>query len=260
MVQPEDLLSAITNNTCLVSIMTANNETGTLQPISELADICRHHGIPFHTDATQAIGKINIDIAALGVDLLTLSGHKINGPKGIGALYIRKGVSLDPLVHGGKQEDGLRAGTENVAGIVGLGKAAELAVKRLPETGRVKTLRDRLENGIIEIVPEAKLNGNTHKRLPNTLNISLPGVRGESLVIAMDQEGISFSSGSACRSGSPKPSHALLAMGLSDEAAHCAIRLSLGIFNTEEEIDQTIYLFKKVLKDAGTTVRFVPCR
>jgi cysteine sulfinate desulfinase/cysteine desulfurase-like protein len=240
--------------------MTANNETGAIQPISELADICRHHGIPFHTDATQAIGKINVDVDDSGIDLLTLSGHKINGPKGIGALYIRKGVTLVPLVHGGKQEGGLRAGTENVAGIVGLGKAAELAVQRLTEMERVTVLRDRLERGIREIVPEAKLNGNSHKRLPNTLNIYLPGVRGESVVIAMDQQGVSFSSGSACRSGSPKPSHALLAMGLSDEEAHCAIRLSLGIFNTEEEIDRTIDIFEKVLKNAGLTVRFVPCR
>lgn len=260
MVRPGDLLSAITENTCLVSVMTANNETGTIQPVSELADICRQRGVPFHTDATQAVGKIPVDVNELGVDLLTLSGHKINGPKGIGALYIRKGAALVPLVHGGKQEDGLRAGTENVSGIAGLGKAAELAAQRLPEMKRVAMLRDRLEQGIREIAPEATLNGSAHTRLPNTLNMSLPGVRGESLVIAMDRQGVSFSSGSACRSGSPRPSHALLAMGLSDEEAHCAVRLSLGILTTKEEIDRTISLLNNVLKNAGTSVRFVPCR
>jgi cysteine desulfurase NifS len=259
-VHPDDLLPAITEKTSLVSIMAANNETGVIQPISEMAAICRHHGIPFHIDATQAIGKINIDVENSGIDLLTLSGHKINGPKGIGALYIRKDIMLDPLIHGGKQESGLRAGTENVAGIAGLGKAAERAVQILPGMKRVEKLRDRLERGIREIVPEVKLNGSRHKRLSNTLNISVPGIRGESLVIAMDQQGVSFSSGSACRAGSPKPSHALIAMGLSDEEAHCAIRLSLGIFNTEEEIDRTIDIFEKVINNAGAEVKFVPCR
>jgi cysteine sulfinate desulfinase/cysteine desulfurase-like protein len=259
-VQPDDLLSAISKETFLVSIMTANNETGSVQPIAQLAHICRHHGITFHTDATQAVGKVSVDVEELGVDLLTLSAHKINGPKGIGALYMRKGIALAPLIHGGKQEDGLRAGTENVAGIVGIGKAADLAVQRLPEMKRITKLRDRLERGILEIVPEARLNGNSNKRLPNTLNMSLPGMRGESIVIAMDQQGVSFSSGSACRSGSPKPSHALLAMGLSVEEAHCAIRLSLGIFNTEDEIDRALSLFRKVLQNAGSAVRFVPCR
>jgi len=260
MVQPQDLASAITKDTFLVSIMTANNETGSIQPVSELSAICRRQGIPFHTDATQAIGKIPVDVEESGVDLLTLSGHKINGPKGVGALYIRKGIVLDPLIHGGKQEDGLRAGTENAGGIVGLGKAAELAVQRLPGMKRVAQLRDRLEKGIREIVPEARVNGNIRSRLPNTLNISLPGLRGESVVIAMDRQGVSFSSGSACKSGSPKPSHALLAMGLTSEEAHCSIRLSLGIFNTENEIDQTVSLLRKVVQNAGSAVRFVPCR
>ena len=195
-----------------------------------------------------------------GVDLLTLSGHKINGPKGTGALYIRKGITLAPLLHGGNQEGGLRSGTENVAGIAGIGKAAELAGQRLPEMERVALLRDRLERGIRKIAPEATLNGSSQNRLPNTLNISLPGLRGESVVIAMDQQGVSFSSGSACRSGSPKPSHALLAMGLSEEKAHCSIRLSLGILTTDEEIDRTIDILETVLKNAGSTVRFVPCR
>ncbi len=260
MVKPEELVSAISDNTCLVSIMTANNETGSIQPIAELADICRRHGVPFHTDATQAIGKINVDVVDLGVDLMTLSGHKFHGPKGIGALYISKGIKPAPLIHGGKQEGGLRAGTENVLGIVGLGKASELAIQGHPLMAEVGVLRDRLEKGLKEIAPDMKVNGNDKNRLPNTLNITLPGVRGESLVMAMDQEGVSFSSGSACRSGSPTPSHALLAMGLSAEEAHCSIRLSLGIGNTKEEIDRTIFSFKKVLNHAETAVRFVPCR
>jgi len=259
-VKPEDLASAISEKTCLVSIMSANNETGSVQPLAELADICRKHSVPFHTDATQAIGKINVDVDNPGVDLMTLSGHKFHGPKGIGALYIRKGIYPDPLIHGGRQEGGLRAGTENVIGIVGLGKAAELAVQRMPQMAAVRVLRERLESGLKKIVPDAILNGHMNARLPNTLNMSLPGVRGESLVMAMDQQGVSFSSGSACRSGSPKPSYALLAMGLSEEEAHCSIRLSLGIENTEKEIDRTIMLFEKVLINAGTAVRFVPCR
>lgn len=259
-VRPEDLSAALTGKTCLVSIMTANNETGSIQPVAELAEICRKHGVPFHTDATQAVGKINVDVDEFGADLMTLSGHKLHGPKGIGALYIRKGIRLEPLIHGGKQEGGVRAGTENVLGIVGLGKAAELALQNLPKMRDIMSLRDSLERGLQEIVPDAKVNGHRQHRLPNTLNITLPGVRGESLVMEMDHRGVSFSSGSACRSGSPKPSHALLAMGLSEEEAHCSIRLSLGIENTNEEMKRTLYLFEKVLNHAGTTVRFVPCR
>jgi cysteine sulfinate desulfinase/cysteine desulfurase-like protein len=207
-VNPEDLLRAIREKTFLVSIMTANNETGSIQPITELARITREHGILFHTDATQAVGKIPVDVEALGIDLLTLSGHKLYGPKGIGSLYVKKGVILENLIHGGSQESGLRAGTENVVGIIGLGKAAELAEQRLPEMNRIRMLRDLLEKGIQKIVTGAKLNGHARERLPNTLNMCLPGFRGESLVLAMDQRGVSLSSGSACRSGSPKPSHA----------------------------------------------------
>ncbi|GBD97400.1 MAG TPA: aminotransferase class V-fold PLP-dependent enzyme [Nitrospirae bacterium] len=257
---PGELESAINGKTCLVSIMLANNETGSLQPVAEMARICRQRGVLFHTDATQAAGKIPLDVGELGVDLLTLSGHKLYGPKGVGALYVRKGVRLEPLIHGGKQEGSLRAGTENSIGIAGLGKAAELAIQRLPEMKRIRALRDKLEKGIRELFPEAGLNGKESERLPNTLNICLPGLRGESIVMAMDQKGIALSSGSACRSGSPKPSHALLAMGLSEEEAHCSIRLSLGLQNTEEEIERTVSIFKQVIKEAGSTVRFVPCR
>ncbi|MEF9475310.1 MAG: IscS subfamily cysteine desulfurase [Candidatus Mariimomonas ferrooxydans] len=259
-VSPEDLASSINEKTCLISVMTANNETGTIEPVAELADIAGRRGVLFHTDATQAVSKIPLDVESLGVDMLTMSGHKLYGPKGVGALFIRRGVVLEPVIHGGGQEGNLRAGTENVIGIVGLGKAAELAVQRLPDMDRVRLLRDRLEKGIREIFPEAKLNGHRDDRLPNTLNMCLPGLRGESLVLALDQRGVSISSGSACRSGLPKPSHALLAMGLSEEEAHCSIRLSLGFGNTIEEIDRIISLFKEVIHDAGSTVRFVPCR
>lgn len=259
-VRPEDLEEALRPDTCLVSIMLANNETGSIQPIRELAALAHARGALFHTDGVQAVGKIPVDVEALGVDFFTLSGHKFHGPKGIGALYIRKGLEVEPLVHGGGQEGGRRAGTENTPGIVGVGVAAELAEKRLSAMAEVKARRNELYEGILRIFPEAGLNGHPLERLPNTLNLSLPGIRGESLVLALDQQGISFSSGSACRSGSPKPSHALLAMGLSEERAHCAIRLSLGVDTTGEHIARTLAAMEKVIRDSRLSVRFVPCR
>ncbi|MFC1836439.1 cysteine desulfurase family protein, partial [Thermodesulfobacteriota bacterium] len=259
-VDPQDLKSSIRSDTILVSIMMANNETGALQPIKELAEIARYRGAFFHTDAVQAIGKIQVDVQELGVDLLTLSSHKFHGPKGVGVLFVRQGITVDPLVHGGKQENSIRAGTENVPGIAGLGKAAELAVKRLLEMVRVRELRDRLEQGIRDLIPAAKLNGPRDKRLPNTLNITLPGMRGESVVLALDQKGVALSSGSACRAGSPEPSHALLAMGLSEEDAHCALRFSLGLDNTEEEIETTLKLIHRMAQEGSEGIRFVPCR
>ncbi|HMK36174.1 MAG TPA: IscS subfamily cysteine desulfurase [Desulfomonilaceae bacterium] len=259
-IDPTALSAAITADTILVSIMTANNETGAIQPIRELAGITHSAGALFHTDAVQAVGKIPIDVEDLDVDLLSLSGHKLHGPKGVGALYVRKGVDLHSLVHGGKQEHNLRAGTENVPGIAGLGKAAELALLRLPHMDRVRQLRDRLEEGIRALVPNTKLNGPRDERLPNTLNVTLPGFRGESVVLALDQKGIALSSGSACRSGSPEPSHALLAMGLSDEQAHCALRFSLGPENTAEQIDRTVDMMKVMMKEVASGIRFVPCR
>jgi cysteine desulfurase NifS len=260
-VRPRDLEKAISEECCLVSIMAANNETGSIQPIAELAAIARAHEVPFHTDGVQAVGKIPIDVGQLGVDFLTVSGHKFHGPKGIGALYIRKGVELKPLIHGGGQEAGMRAGTENTPAIIGLGVAAELAEKRIADMNhRIKGLLEILWKGIRRIFPEAQLNGHIDARLPNTLNVSLPGIRGESLVLALDQHGISLSSGSACRSGSPKPSHALLAMGLSEEQAHCAVRFSLGIENTEEQISTTLELIEKVTRESLSIVRFSPCR
>ena len=260
-VRPEDLARVLTPDTCLVSIMLANNETGALQPIRELAALTRAAGALFHTDGVQAVGKIPVDVEALGVDFFSLSGHKFHGPKGIGALYIKKGINLEPLIHGGGQEGGRRAGTENTPGIVGLGIAAELAEKRLATMATVvQDLRDELWQGLKQIFPDARLNGPREERLPNTLNVTLPGLRGESLVLALDQQGISFSSGSACRSGSPKPSHALLALGLTEEEAHCTIRLSLGLDNTREDIASTLAAFDRVKHDATATVRFVPCR
>ena len=259
-VNPEDLEAAITPDTLLVSIMAANNEIGTIQPIAELARIANEHGVLFHTDATQAIGKIPIDVAELNVDFLTFSGHKIYGPKGVGALYMRRGIELIPLIHGGEQERDLRAGTENVIGIVGLGKACELARQHLSMMENVRELRDTLEQGIKDIIPDARLNGHPTERLPNTINLHLPDLRGESVVLALDQKGVCISAGSACHSGSPAPSHTLLALGLSEDEAHCSVRISLGIRNTEDEIDRTLSLLKELVQEDKTQIRFAICR
>ena len=260
LVDPDDLAAAISERTCLVSIMMANNEIGTIEPIAELARIAREKGVPFHADAIQAVGKVPVDVEALGVDLLTVSGHKLFGPKGTGALFVRKGLSIEALIHGGKQEGGFRAGTENLIGLAGFGKAAELAPRHLLLADRVKELRDRLQEGILKVVPGARVNGLRAKRLPNTLSLTLPGLRGESIVLALDRKGISLSSGSACRSGSPVPSHVLLAIGLTREEAHCTIRISLGTDNTTAEIDRTVSTLSGVLQDSKSMVRFVPCR
>jgi cysteine sulfinate desulfinase/cysteine desulfurase-like protein len=210
LVDPAKLRRAISEDTILVSIMMANNEVGAVLPIKELCQIAHERGALFHTDAVQAVGKIKVDVEELEVDLLSISAHKLHGPKGIGALFVKKGVEPEPLVHGGKQESGLRAGTENVPGIVGLGKAAELALHNLRNAENMQVLRDKLEDGISRLLPEARLNGPRENRLPNTLNLTLPELRGESLVVALDQHGISLSSGSACKSGSPEPTHAVL--------------------------------------------------
>jgi len=260
MVQPSTLEKLLRKDTILVSIMMANNEVGTIQPIKELCEITHDAGALFHTDAVQAVSKIDVDVEELGVDLLSLSGHKFHAPKGIGALYIKKSIRLEPLIHGGKQEYGFRGGTHNTPSIVGLGKAAELAIERLNKMEKVKNLRNKLHNGIIEIIPEAKLNGHQSERLPNTLNLTFPGYRGESIVIAMDQHGIALSSGSACKSGSPLPTHVLLAMGRSKEEAHCALRFSLSDYTTNKEIDITLKTLKKVIKEMENTVRFLACK
>ena len=259
-IDPEQLRNAITDQTILVSVMMANNEVGTILPIKELAAIAHHHNVLFHTDAVQAIGKIPVDVNELDVDLLSLSGHKFHAPKGVGALYVKKGITLEPLIHGGKQESKLRAGTENVPAIVGLGKAAELARYQLQDAEKMTVLRDRLQAGISTIVPEAQLNGHQQCRLPNTLNMTFPGIRGESLVIALDQHGIAISSGSACKSGSPEPTHVLTAMGKSPEEAHCALRFSLSHQTSEEDIDAVITELAKVLDEMKNTIRFLSCK
>jgi cysteine sulfinate desulfinase/cysteine desulfurase-like protein len=191
--------------------------------------------------------------------MLSISGHKFHAPKGVGALYLKKGVELEPLIHGGKQESGLRAGTENVPAIVGLGVAAELALRTLRDYEKTKVLRDKLEAGIKKLVPDAGLNGHPENRLPNTLNLTLPGLRGESLVVALDQHGISLSSGSACKSGSPEPTHVLIAMGRTEEEAHCAVRFSLSRYTTEEDINETVLALARVLEEKST-VRLIPCK
>jgi cysteine desulfurase NifS len=260
--EPETLERALRPDTVLVSVMLANNETGAIQPVPDLARIARQRGALFHTDAVQALGKLPLDVEDIGADLLSISAHKVHGPKGIGALYVRRGVAIRPVIFGGGQEQGLRAGTENVPGIVGFGKACEQAQKRMNEgeMERLASQRDRLEKGIRALIPEARRNGPAGRRLPNTLNLTLPGVRGESLVLFLDRKGISFSSGSACKSGHPEPSHALLAMGVSAEEAHCAVRFSLGWRNNAEDIEYVLECLEETLRETRSAVRFVSCR
>lgn len=241
MVTPEQVEKAITDETILVTIMYANNEVGTIMPISEIGAVCKKKGVLFHTDAVQAVGHININVVEQNIDMLSLSAHKLHGPKGVGALYVRKGINLPSLLHGGAQEFKRRAGTENVAGIVGLGKAIELAVDSIDETDKKLTaLRDKLIDGILTRIPEVKLNGHPTKRLPNNVNVSIKYIEGESILLLLDMNGIAASSGSACTSGSLDPSHVLLAMGLPHEIAHGSVRLTLSQYTTEEEIDYTI--------------------
>ena len=256
---PEKLRHTITEDTIIVSVMMANNEVGTILPVKELCAVAHEKGILFHTDAVQAVGKIRVDIQELDVDMLSISGHKFHAPKGVGALYLRKGIELEPLIHGGKQESGMRAGTENVPAVVGLGKAAELATYTLRDFDRISALRDRLEEGIKDLVPNAGLNGHPENRLPNTLNLTLPGLRGESIVIAMDQHNISLSSGSACKSGSPEPTHVLIAMGRTEQEAHCSVRFSLSRYTTEEDINETLSALAQVLQEKDM-VRLMPCK
>lgn len=234
----EELENAIRPETVLISVMFANNEIGTIQPIAEIGEIAKKHGVLFHTDAVQAVGHVPIDVEKLQVDLLSMSGHKLGAPKGIGAIYIRKRTRISPLIFGGAQEKKLRAGTENIAGIVGLGKAAELAVAEMEETTKKLTaLRDKLIHGILESIPDSRLNGHPTDRLPGNCNISFSYIEGESLLLLLDALGIAASSGSACTSGSLDPSHVLMAIGLPHEIAHGSLRLTIDRENTEEQVD-----------------------
>ena len=236
-----ELEDRLDDDTALVTIMYANNETGVILPVERIADLVASKGAVFHTDAVQAVGKIPLNLSKSSIDLLSLSGHKLHGPKGIGVLYVRKGTRLSPYMLGGHQEAGRRAGTENVPGIVGLGKACELAADNLEEeNSRVKFLRDKLEAAILEKCPDCRLNGDPDHRLPNTCNISFEYIEGEAILLMLDKYGICASSGSACTSGSLEPSHVLRAMGVPFTAAHGSIRFSLSRYNTEEEVDYTI--------------------
>ena len=245
----EELKNAITDKTILVSIMFANNEIGTIQPIKEIGKICRERKVFFHTDAVQAVGNIPIDVKEMNIDLLSLAGHKIYGPKGIGALYIRKGVRIDNLIHGGGQERARRAGTENTPSVVGLGKAIELATENLEEHNKkLVVLRDKLIDGLLK-VPHTRLNGpRGDKRLPGNVNITFEFIEGESILLSLDFEGVCASSGSACTSGSLDPSHVLLAIGLPHEKAHGSLRLTLGDGSTEEDVDYVLEVVPPIIE------------
>lgn len=246
-VKTDQLIGEITSGTALVSVMLANNEIGTLQPVADLSSACRANGAWLHTDAVQAVGRIPVSVKQLGVDLLSLSGHKFAGPTGIGALWIRRGVRLVSQATGGRQERNRRAGTENVPAIVGLGVAAALARKNLAQASSIAALRDRLENGILSSVPDTSVNGARDRRVPNTTNISFEGIEAESLLIALDLEGVAVSTGSACSSGSLEPSHVLQAMGLPHTTARNSLRFSLGPATTAAEIDFVVGVLPKLV-------------
>ncbi len=247
-VRVDDLKKAIKKDTCLVTIMFANNEIGTIQPVAEIGKICCEKGVIFHTDAVQAVGHLKIDVEEMNIDMLSLSAHKFHGPKGVGALYCRRGVPVYPLIEGGSQERNRRAGTENVAGIVGLGTALELAIKEMPEANkRMTKLRDKLISELSKI-PHSALNGDRKNRLANNFSICFEGIEGESLLLSLDEHGICASSGSACTSGSLDPSHVLLAIGRPHEVAHGSLRLTLSKFTTEKEVDEVIKVVPKIVE------------
>ena len=248
LVTPEQVAAAIRPDTALVTVMYANNEIGTIQPIAEIGAVCREKGVIFHTDAVQAVGHIPVDVAAQNIDMLSLSAHKFHGPKGAGALYVRRGVPLLPLIEGGAQERGKRAGTENVAAAAGLAAALEEAVANLDQNAvHLTALRDRLIAGVLREIPHAALNGDARRRLPGNANFCFEGIEGESLLLLLDDKGISASSGSACTSGSLDPSHVLLAIGRVHDVAHGSLRLSLGEDATEEDVDTIIQSVKEVV-------------
>jgi cysteine desulfurase len=248
MVDPDDVRRAITDKTILVSIMHANNEIGTIQPIAEIARVTREAGVYLHTDAVQAVGHIPVNVDELGIDLLSMSAHKLYGPKGVGFLYVRKGTRLVPFMHGGEQESGRRAGTHNVPGIVGLGKAVRIAQEEMDkEAERLTRLRNKLIKSVLENVEHARLNGHPEVRLPNNANLSISYAEGESMCLNLDREGICCSTGSACSSGTTEPSHVLLALGLEPLQAHSSLRFSLGKWTTEEEIDYLLEALPRIV-------------
>ncbi|MGN0746377.1 MAG: cysteine desulfurase NifS [Aristaeellaceae bacterium] len=250
LVSVEDVEKAITDRTILISVMAANNEIGTIEPIAEIGALARSRGILFHTDAVQAVGAIPLDVKAMNIDMLSMSGHKFHGPKGVGALYVRKGVRLDTLIAGGAQERGKRAGTENLPGIVGIGKAIEIATRDMEANAeRLTRLRDKLIHGILENIPDVRLNGHPTRRLPNNVNVSVRYIEGEALLLRLDLAGIAGSSGSACTSGSLDPSHVLLAIGLPHEIAHGSLRLTLGTDTTEADIDEVLDKLPGIVKN-----------
>ncbi len=248
-VSAKSVAEALRDDTVLVSIMFANNEVGTINPIAEIGKVCREKGVPFHTDAVQANGHIPIDVTTMNIDMLSISAHKFHGPKGVGALYIRKGVRVSPLIIGGGQEKKRRAGTENVPGIVGLSTALKIANEHMQKNAsHVGALRDKLIKGIAQNIPDVKLNGHPTLRLPNNVNFSIRYIEGESILLMLDINGIAASSGSACTSGSLDPSHVLLAMGLTHEIAHGSLRLTLSEFTTEEEVDYVLDLLPQIVQ------------
>ena len=251
------LKNTISVNTCLVSVMFGNNEVGTIEPISEIAYLCNNYNVPFHTDAIQAVGKIPIDVKKLGIDLLSISSHKIHGPKGIGALYIRQGIVIDPLIRGGGQEYGLRSGTENVANIVGFGKACEISNLHLSENiSHMKKLRDDLVERILREIPHVSLNGHPIDRLPNNAHFTFFGVAGEDLIIKLDEYGIAASTGSACSVHTQKASHVLKAMGFSHEQITGSLRLTIGLFNNSFEIEKAVNIIKKITSELRSVSPF----
>lgn len=249
-VRPEDVARALTDRTILVSVMFANNEIGTIQPVARIGALCRERGVPFHTDAVQAVAHVPIDVKAMNIDLLSMSAHKFYGPKGVGALYVRKGIRIENLIHGGGQERGRRATTENVAGIVGLGAAIDLTASRMRESSaRIAALRDMLIDGVMKSIPYAKLNGApSGERLPNNANFSFIGIEGETLLLDLDREGVYASTGSACSSGSLDPSHVLMAIGLTHEQAHGSLRMTLGEETTEDHVRHVLEVLPRIVK------------
>ena len=248
-VSPDDVRAALKPHTELISIMHANNELGTVQPVAQISEIAREAGVVFHSDGVQSTGKIPTEMEELGVDLFSLSAHKFYGPKGAGALYVRKGTQLEQIQHGGRHERGYRAGTQNVPGIVGLGEAAALARKKMPtESGRLTEIRDRFESSLLERIESATVNGSATARVPNTTNIRFDGVEGEALVIALDLKGMAVSSGAACSSGAVEPSHVLIAIGLSADQARSSIRFSLGQQNDEQQVDALLDALPEVVQ------------